>query len=146
MPMAPNDKVRVYFERLVSVAQTPEGAEAMHHADALNSKISALLTHVSLMIAISTGFFIWTASPRANLGAIGVSLFAEIVGYVLISALCLRGIWITGYRTFQKTKAEPVDVFFKIVRATWRRIPSPISEMTGAAHPLEVYPAALAMP
>jgi hypothetical protein len=110
-------KLKVYFERVASISETPAGEESKRHADVLNTKISALLTHVSLMIAVSAVFFDWASKPTGHLPFLEWMLLAEIVAYVLISLLCLRGIWITGYSSFLEHKGDPTEVFFKIVGA-----------------------------
>lgn len=106
-----------YWEIIVELDSSSLGRCASQHADALNSKVSALLTHVSVMVAVSTGFFL--ALKLNPLGLVDFIMAFEIAIYLVVTLLCLRVLWITSYNywTFDSFSASdvPVDRFLAIV-------------------------------
>jgi hypothetical protein len=101
------------------------GAVVARSAGILNSKISALLTHVSIMIAIVT--IIGSSPIRLELtnsvSALPVSFIIfmkiELAAYVLASLLCVVGIWTTSPRNFCDDKDATIKII-KIVRTRRR--------------------------
>ena len=102
--MLPIEDELHYIDR---VAEISRAAWALRRwmADRLNSKAAALLTHVSIMIAVSSVLFSFslnTPTLRDVPPIIGaLLLLCEIVTYSLTSLLCLYAVQMTGPSSFR---------------------------------------------
>lgn len=76
---------------------------AIRITDVIVARASALLTHISLMLAVSTLVFqYWypLKSPYNNYDALAYIMISEILAYLLLTLLCLRAIYLTGPSIF----------------------------------------------
>lgn len=72
------------------------GAQIVEVACILNSKTSALLTHVSIMIAVAIALFSYFSSSKSASLVVDIVLISEIVAYLVISLFCLFSITMSG--------------------------------------------------
>lgn len=108
-----------YITKVAEVEASPLGALMFRLADGLNSKAAALLTHVSIMIAVSSVLFSYSLSPSFKRDLppfVSDLLLCEIVIYSLTSLLCLYAVQMTGPGTFHADKGRPLDRLLIIVR------------------------------
>jgi hypothetical protein len=88
-----------YWDMSARVGKHPVGGEALEHSNLLNTKVSALLGHVSLMVVTSTVFLV---NPGIQTKSwINIALIVEVTFYITIALLCLLAIWITRPPTYK---------------------------------------------
>ena len=92
----------------------PEAMDVRRHSDTLNAKVSSLLTHVSIMIAISSAFFVHFVSQSGS-SASDYDLMAEILVYMLSTLLCLSAIPITKSASFKNDGGKHLERFQRLV-------------------------------
>jgi len=118
------EKERKYYKTVLPIANTEYGKQVMRNADVLNSKISALLTHVSIMIAILMIFYNSANVSEANLDtkitamtidAAKSLMIVETCMYIVASLFCVLGIWITGPSSFLGHEDNPTDRLIDII-------------------------------
>ncbi len=114
------DSYGKYWEISRLISSDVDGCEANRHADFLNTKVGALLTHVSLMVVISTWFLTYGRPSYGIEGPplspcviryvwwVNVSLVFEVVFYIVITFLCLSAIWITHPRMYNSINTESI--------------------------------------
>ena len=102
-----------YWTASASMSATAIGKEALDHAIMLSTKVCALLTHVTLMMAVSTWFLSFSFGKKpesyntALIEAVNATIFMEIILYLITTLLCLRAIWVTA--EFVYNKLLPVE-------------------------------------
>lgn len=96
----------------ISSDKSNEGRELMEHSSYVNAKSSSLFTHVSIMMVVA----MWALEHRSDRqheilpeSYINFVLSADVVLYIIITFLCLRGVWVTHRRTFKGIGAENLD-------------------------------------
>lgn len=89
-------KERIYLEHRKMLADDGLGAQIVEVAGVLNSKTSALLTHVSIMIAVTIALFSYFSSDKSPSIIVDIILISEIVAYLMISLFCLFSITMSG--------------------------------------------------
>ena len=117
------DDFRNYFAVIRRIRSDAVGESVLRTADILNTKVSALLQHVSIMTAISFAMLIWSRGSDARLDVFDLIMIFEVCGYVVITLLCLRGIWVTDYRSFEGAMRHETERLVAIIlnrRATYR--------------------------
>ena len=117
--MLPIEDELHYIDRVAEIESSRLGAQTFRMADRLNSKAAALLTHVSIMIAVSSVLFSFslnTPTLRDVPPIIGALLLCEIVTYSLTSLLCLYAVQMTGPSSFRAEDKRPLDRLLLIVR------------------------------
>ncbi len=117
--MLPIEEELQYINKVAEVEASPLGALTFRLADGLNSKAAALLTHVSIMIAVSSVLFSFSlnASLKRDVPPIVAALLlCEIVTYSFTSLLCLYAVQMTGPGSFRAEDGRPVDRLLLIVR------------------------------
>lgn len=105
-----SDKEISYLQNRTILIKDPIGAQIIEKAAILNGKTSALLTHVSIMIAISTGFFVFLASKNNPPQFALEILIFEIVVYLILSLFCLISITMSGWN---EQKLSPQELIRK---------------------------------
>lgn len=113
------EEERHYITKVAEVEASPLGALMFRLADGLNSKAAALLTHVSVMIAVSSVLFSYSLGPAFKRDVppfVSVLLLCEIVTYSITSLLCLYAVQMTGPGTFRRDDVRPLDRLVVIVR------------------------------
>lgn len=91
--------------------------------DLLNTKVSALLTHVSVMIAVCTGIAFMAGAKGGEAPLLQMAFLVEVVAYIAITVPCLRILWLTSSSTLGKLEDSDsgiVDALLK--RVAERRI------------------------
>lgn len=86
-----------YLEHRSLLIEDSLGAQVVEVASILNGKTSALLTHVSIVIAVSTGFLIFLASKTSSSRITVAILILEVVVYLVLSLFCLMAITMSGW-------------------------------------------------
>ena len=90
---------RRFTEISAEIAASEQGVSAIRGAESLNQKTSALLTHVSIMMAVITTF-LGTSGHGAG-QKLDVLLVTEMVAYLLICMICLRTIWVSSSSSYR---------------------------------------------
>ncbi len=103
-----------YVTTVAEIAEHPLGPQTMRLGDVLNAKTSALLTHVSIMIAVSTAMLFFSRGPEAIVTS--RLLLIEIALYASISLLCIYTVRITGPNSFKSRNGDAVFELVSIVR------------------------------
>lgn len=96
------DEEMAFYAKGKILSENQGGKEAMRHADVINARISTLLTHVSIMIAVSVVTFAEGYEHSRNFGISDYCILVDILGYLLVSFICLRGIFMIDCKTFVK--------------------------------------------
>ena len=103
----------------ISNDKSDEGRELLEHSGYVNSKSSSLFTHVSIMIAVSTWALEHVSDKKhiiLPVQYIDIILGVDVVLYVIITFLCLRGVWVTHGRTFKGVDEKNLDDAYDIFR------------------------------
>lgn len=109
-----------YYEVVSELGDTPVGEQLMRHIDVINLKAAAVLTHLSIMVAVSVGIFaFWFEKGAKDL--ISFFMLCEILGYIGLTLFALIGAMITNPESFMRHgKDSPLKHLIAIVR--FRRI------------------------
>jgi len=92
--------------------ETAEGKQAMRQTEVLNAKVTGLLTHVSVMLAVCTVMFTTAWQRNGIVDLFGKLLLLEIMGYLVITLLCLPVLFLAGYRSFLAHKKRRHDLTY----------------------------------
>jgi hypothetical protein len=117
--MLPIEEELRYIDKVAEVEASPLGAETLRIAEGMNAKAAALLTHVSIMIAVSSVLFSYSLNDSIKHTMpplVGVLLLSEIVTYSFTSLLCLYAVQMMGPASFHSEDKRPVDRLLLIVR------------------------------
>ncbi len=106
-----------YTSISAEIAANDLGERVIRGAEGLNQKTSALLTHVSIMVAVAMVFLF--NGGRDRTGAFDVFLVTEIYAYLFICIVCLTTIWTSSNSTYKRSKLNHVDRLIQVT--TWRR-------------------------
>jgi hypothetical protein len=82
---------RSYFEAIVKISSLPNGVQMLRHTDIINAKASAVMTHVSLMLAVCVGLFIGFDLHKPNgqfEKIITLLMFVELLSYAVFITVC----------------------------------------------------------
>ncbi len=112
-----------YLKNRKALVDDPLGALIVEVAAILNGKTSALLTHVSIMIAVSTVFFVFVASRSNSSRLMATILIIEIVTYLILSMLCLMCVTMSGWNELELSPKELIQKrahLLKIRRMSYR--------------------------
>ena len=94
-----------FWDTSAKISENPMGQEAIVHANMLNSKVCALLTHVTVMIAIATFFLNYNFEhdiyDKKLVFDVNMTIMADVVLYLAITLLCMRGIWATNKNSYK---------------------------------------------
>lgn len=99
--------------------EEPIARQIFRHIDIINQKAASVLTHLSIMVAISLGIFLFSFS-RSGAGYVNIVIFLEIIGYIALTLSALAGALITDRRSFSGFEEEPLNRLVAIAR--FRRI------------------------
>lgn len=113
------EKEHDYITKVTELETSPVGRMMFRLADGLNSKAAALLTHVSIMIAVSSVLFSYSLGPAFKRDVppfVSILLLFEIVTYSLTSLLCLYAVQMTGPGTFRRGNGKALERMVVIVR------------------------------
>lgn len=115
------DEEIAYYDAVARIAETESGRQILRHADILNAKISGLLTHVSVMIAVLLYFAqsIVCEEKFDSKSWYQIFLYFEIVMYLFVAGACLYCLAITTPKDFNVTSLGSnslVNTFMIIVR------------------------------
>lgn len=86
-----------YIKARRDLEADPDASISYKISELILSKTTALLTHVSIMIAISTALFNYYKEKSSELWFIRYLFMIEIVGYIFITLLCLRALFQTEW-------------------------------------------------
>ena len=107
------EKEREYYKSITLIYDTELGRLLFGTTDILNSKISGLLTHISIMMAI-LGFFL--ADNQNSHKIITLMVAGEMVLYLILAIGCLLGLYITNPLTLQGHENAAADRLTLILR------------------------------
>lgn len=109
------DPMRLLLQQVADVRATGGvGSEALYYMGAIDTKTSALLAHLSMMIAAVSFFYSQATDGTAAKTFYGV----EIVLYLATTLWCLRGIFIL------RPKASPVLPVEQLIELRIREVDS----------------------
>jgi hypothetical protein len=103
---------KLYWKIHTHISKSDEGRELLEHSGYVNSKSSSLFTHVSIMIAVSTWALEHSSDKRhiiLPVNYINFVLGIDVVMYIIITFLCLRGVWVTHAKTFKSIDDKNLD-------------------------------------
>lgn len=100
------DDAYLYLESISEMKSTKIGNAASYYMDAIDSKTSSLLAHVSIMMAILSIFYV--TMPQHSL--IRSALLVELFIYLIVTLGCLRSIFIFGPSDKHFTLDEMIDL------------------------------------
>ncbi len=103
-----------YYETRESTKDTKIDLKKIHYAMSLiDSKSSALLTHISVMFVV-LGFFLSNIQV-SNHWIVDAVILAEFIAYLLIGMLLLRCLEIMGppLRPLPKDKEKLMDIYYR---------------------------------
>lgn len=94
-----------YYKLVTKMAQHRLAEQVLRLGDILNTKAAALLTHVSIMIGVSTAILALTLKPKGppfppSYRVVVSALSVEIILYLITTLLALYAVRITGPKTF----------------------------------------------
>ncbi len=87
---------KAYFVAIASLEDNPRVRQILRHLDILNTKAAALLTHISLMIAV-TAFIFYFLYDGAALDIFGTVILVEMVLYILLTIPALAPLYVTNF-------------------------------------------------
>ncbi|CAL4869704.1 hypothetical protein MMA231_03996 (plasmid) [Asticcacaulis sp. MM231] len=105
-----------YTRITVEISATEMGQAAIRGAEGLNDKTSALLSHVSIMVAISSLLLFQFGHSDEKYD---VLLLFELLAYLFICMLCLSAIWASSAASYKSKKFTHLENL--IVITTRRR-------------------------
>ena len=94
-----------YYDVITQIRKRRSGEQLFRLGDLLNTKGSALLAHVSIMIAVSTALFGFTLQ-YPSYRSLSKPFLGEILFYLLITFFVLYAVRITGPETFGDVDEE----------------------------------------
>lgn len=107
---------RRYFKRTAELSGETAGAQLFRHMDVMNEKASALLTHVSIMIAVFS-VVAGISYQRDGLTPYNLILFCEMAVYALIGLVCTFCIRATSPSSFPLDSSKnSVRGFIRVYR------------------------------
>jgi hypothetical protein len=116
---------KAFYAKTKCMYDHHEGKEAMRHADVINSRIGALLAHVSVMIAVAIVTFSQIYIKETKLDVFDDLIIADIIGYVCTTLACLLGLAVVSNYDFRNCKSDQdiVDTYILAVskRRQWYR-------------------------
>lgn len=108
-------KEKEYYSLVADVDGTPHGPILSRTSDSLNSKISGLLSHISIMIAILS-FFLSQMGDFKRIDFFTFAITIEIIFYLCFTVGCLRGLFITSPRSLLEKGKESTNHIIMIIR------------------------------
>jgi len=99
------EKEREYAEKIGTFSEKAYGLQVLRHLDVINDKTGALLTHVTIMIAV-VGVFLTIFLPTGSNYLFVAFLYIELILYMIIACMLLLCIFVTSPRTFMSVDFE----------------------------------------
>ncbi|MEL7300928.1 MAG: hypothetical protein AAFM92_11140 [Pseudomonadota bacterium] len=84
----------------VSAFERSRYKQTLRHFDNLNSKAAALLTHISVMIAVTAFVFYFLYPNRQEVDVWGWLILSEMVSYILLTLPCVAPLYVTNFYSF----------------------------------------------
>ena len=95
-----------YYKIIAKVSSTDEGQQMLRRLDTINDKASSVLTHISIMIAVLTGCFLFFFG-KEGYTFVSTFLFLELCGYIILTMFALRSVFVTCGKTYRGYEDMP---------------------------------------
>jgi hypothetical protein len=101
-----NEDIYLYLESISDMKASKIGDAASYYMDAIDSKTSSLLTHVSIMMAVLSVFY---ATMHQN-SFVKSALLVELITYLIVTLGCLRGIFVFTPKDKQESLQKTIEL------------------------------------